>query len=227
MKIVARLVAILLPVAGAAAQTGPGDFAPPKTGLVVVYDTVNTPLEGDKAGQPDRKSTTMTVLGVEGDIVLNRVEIEGQPAVEARTLRAVMTVERASAAGTLVLQGDLAPVRALWPLAEGKTARFAAFVIVARRDTLGQLGAFQRIASHEETWTVEKRETVESPAGRFDAIVLKRDYATTPLGGAPVERATYRVWLAPALGWYVRFEGVQSQPVRRKTEHLVREIRGH
>lgn len=57
------------------------------------------------------------------------------------------------------------------------------------------------------SFTVAGKETVETPAGTWEAVVVSRDY---PQGG----RRT-RVWVAPDLDWFmVRFEHVEN-PVAR------------
>lgn len=122
------------------------------------------------------------------------------------------------------LNGDLAPLRALWPLAPGKRAEL----------DLEQM--FQRTNDRGEEWqpsgdiftyrfrVVDEQREVTVPAGTFQAWEIVREElqrsATQPIR----QIAETRLWYAPALNWWIRSERLLSQPSSKRL--LVREARG-
>jgi hypothetical protein len=235
MPKLARIAAVALLIAAvpALAQTGPSQqptngasaYAPPKSGSIFVYDTTNESLEPGTTEKPQQVVTRITAGTADGDVVAYSIQIGGGVPIEGRTFRSVMTTELAVASGTTRFEADLAPLRALWPPAPGRTAAFATTQTFARRDPAsGQLGAFQRIGETRETWSIEKQEAVETPAGRFDTFVFVRAFRSERTG-VPAEVRVYRIWYAPALGWYVRFEAVESEPRQRRTTTVLKEMR--
>jgi hypothetical protein len=224
----------LLAAAPALAQTvpipppipgDPGGYVAPKTGTVFVYDTTNEALEPGTTEKPQQLVTRIAVVGAEGDMIAYTIQVGDAAALQGRTFRSVLTTELVGAGGTIRFEADFAPLRALWPPAPGRTAAFTTAHTFARRDPgSGQLGAFQRIGETREAWSIEKQEAVETPAGRFDAFVFVRSFSAERTG-APTEMRVYRIWFAPALGWYVRFEAVESQPRQRRTTTVLKEMR--
>lgn len=122
------------------------------------------------------------------------------------------------------LKGDLAPLRALWPLAPGKTAEIDLKQTFQRTNDRGEeWQATGEIFTYRFRVVGEQRE-VTVPAGTFHAWEIVREElqrsATQPIRHI----AETRLWYAPALNWWIRSERLLSQASPRRL--LVREANG-
>jgi hypothetical protein len=59
----------------------------------------------------------------------------------------------------------------------------------------------------------------QTPAGSFETLAIRRS-------GDTLQSGDYKIWYAPALGWYVRFEGEEKGGGTRRIVHVAKEIRG-
>lgn len=125
---------------------------------------------------------------------------------EGTTYRAVFPLRHVDPFGSVYeFAFDRAAVDAIGRLDEGKTVR----IPVKSVSTFTNPQTKQQIRNEHAgatVLTVEKHETVEVPAGRFETIVIRLEGDTPASRLPPGHRTFRRYWYAPALGWYVRHE---------------------
>lgn len=168
--LLAPLFVLLLPLAAAAQSL---EWVPPEPGTRMAYEL----LVGT-----DTFPTEIEVLEVEGDLVRSLVDTAGSRSEEV-SLRGVVNVE--SATGRFTFDHDAA--RALWPLEAGKSVSFE-----GTGTANGLPLAFQA------TLSVEAIESIETPAGNFEAARIA-NRTTMSLEGTEVVLETQQ-WLDTASG---------------------------
>lgn len=203
-----RCFAFALGAAVLAASTVPlraQELAGPQEGLVIAWRSPQS------ATMP---TVTYTIAGRDGQVSAVRTEARAlfeRMTTESTMYRVIFPLRSTDPFGTRYeFQYDTAALDAVGRLDDGKTVRFAAKVV----STITHPQTKQVIRSEHagaSVLTVEKRETVAVPAGRFETIVLRLESEAMP-GTPPGHRVYRRYWYAPALGWYVRHELVIAGP---------------
>jgi hypothetical protein len=203
-------------------------YAEPKTGMSVVYDSTNTTTPASGSATELKQTTVMTIAGLAGDDVRYDFSVNGAAPNRARAFRGVLTVEVETEAGRIQTVGNHAALRALWPLAAGRTLSHDIEARFARRNPqTREIGQPQTIGMATQRWSVEARVTTETPAGRFETYLVRRQWELIQRAGNVAQTGDYKIWFAPALGWYVRFEGDEKTgDTSRRVVHVAREIKG-
>lgn len=202
-------------------------YTAPKPGFTVVYDTSNTYAPEGGLPREVKQTTVITITASQGDEQSYSFAIDSGVPILARSFRGVLTVEADTEPGRIQTIGNHAALRALWPLAVGRKldhdieARFA-----RRNPQTRELGNPQTIGMATQRWSIESRQTLETPAGRFDTFLIRRQWDLVQRTGATVQTGDYKIWFAPELGSYVRFEGDEKGGGTRRVVHVAREIKG-
>ena len=107
------------------------------------------------------------------------------------------------------LQMDAAALAALFPLTPGARLRVDV-ATESRYEPVVPPGVFRSPLGVDE-WTVERREAIEVPAGRFDAVVILWIRRTefdlkSPEDALRRGLRAERLWYVPSLGWPVRVQ---------------------
>jgi len=125
---------------------------------------------------------------------------------EGTTYRVVFPVRHVDPFGSLFeFDFDRAAVDAVGRLDEGRTVR----IPVKSVSTYTNPQTKQQIrneAAGATVLTVEKHETIEVPAGKFETIVIRMEGEASENRLPPGHRTYRRFWYAPSVGWYVRHE---------------------
>ena len=104
---------------------------------------------------------------------------------------------------------DRASLSALFPLKVGSRARILFDVEQELYPDLEAKPEVSRFRAGANDYTVERREAIEVPAGRFDTFVVLVERVAThdldnPSDPRRRERRAERIWYAPAIGWPVK-----------------------
>jgi len=201
MRLTALILALALPLAPALAQ----DYAPPKAGLTIKYQSWRG-ADTDPAMRTPLPPLTVEIRAVEGDNAMTRLLEDCRLVSSNMTLRGIFTHRAASEDYETRLTGDQGPIRLLWPFVAGGTAE----VRVEQSDR-------EVAAVGEKEWKptgrifvyrfrVEGEEQITLPAGQFQTWVIAREVVFVIADGARTRVEVSRTWFAPALGWWVKFE---------------------
>jgi hypothetical protein len=176
---------------------------------------------------PSMPTVTWTIDVAEGQITTVRTEARAlfdRMQSESRMYRVIFPMRNVDPFGTIhELEYDRAAVDGIGRLDEGKTVRLPvkSVSIFTQPQTKQQIRAETASAT---VLTVEKHETIEVPAGRFETIILRLE-AETPPSTHPGHRVYRRYWYAPALGWYVRHEVVMTGPqINQRNDYVASKI---
>jgi hypothetical protein len=143
---------------------------------------------------------------------------------EGTAYRALFPLRHVDPFGSIYeFEFDRAAVDAIGRLDEGKAVR----IPVKSVATITSPQTKQQMRNEypgATVLTVEKHESIEVPAGRFDTIVIRLEGDTSDSRLPPNHRTYRRYWYAPALGWYVRHEVVIIGPTinQRNEYHAVK-----
>jgi hypothetical protein len=176
---------------------------------------------------PTMPTVTWSVGAGDGQVSVVRSEARAlfeRMTTESTMYRVVFPLRSVDPFGSrFEFEYDKAALDAIGRLDEGKTVR----VTVKTISTFTQPQTKQVVrneASGASVLTVEKHETIEVPAGRFETIVLRLEGENAP-GTLPSHRVYRRYWYAPALGWYVRHEVVMTGPtINQRNEYVATKI---
>ena len=125
---------------------------------------------------------------------------------EGTTYRVVFPLRHVDPFGSVFeFEFDRAAVDAIGRLDKGKAVRIPmkAVSTFTNPQTKQQI---RNEAAGATVLTVEKHETVEVSAGKFETIVIRVEGDTSENRLPPGHRTYRRFWYAPAVGWYVRHE---------------------
>ena len=201
MRLTALVLTFALPLAPAMAQ----DYTPPKPGLTVAYQSWRS-ADNDPAMRTTLPVLVAEIQSVEADSALTRLQQDGQLVSSNATLRGIFTYRATLSEFETRLTGDYAPIRALWPLAAGKTAELR-LEQSEREVTPAGTGEWKpsgRVFVYR--YRVEGEEQITLPAGQFQTWIIAREVVLVIADGARTRVEESRVWFAPALGWWVKFE---------------------
>lgn len=201
MRLTAFILALALPLVPAQAQ----DYAPPKAGLAGVYQTWRS-ADNDPAMRTAQPPLTVEIHAVEADSALTRLQQDGQLLSSNATLRGIFTYRATLSEFETRLTGDHAPIRALWPLAAGKTAEMR-LEQSEREVTPTGAGEWKPTGrTFVYRFRIEGEEQITLPAGQFQTWIIAREIVLVIADGARTRVEESRIWFAPALGWWVKFE---------------------
>jgi hypothetical protein len=190
-----------------AAPAGAQDYVPAKIGLVVTYQSWRAG-EADPASRSALPPFRLEIRSTERDFAVTHVE-EGERMLNTVVLRGILTIQGSVPGRHVRLEGDLAPVRALWPLSAGKVAEL-------------QLSEASRVGGEDAQWQATGRsyvyrfrvlgkEEITLPGGTMRTWVIAREvFLRGDAGDTRTEQS--RTWFAPALGWWVKFEHRAPDP---------------
>lgn len=193
------------------------ELAAPAEGLVIAWRS--PPV-------PSMPTVTWTIGASDGQVTAVRTEARAlfeRMQSESTMYRVIFPIRNVDPFGSVYeFEYDRAAVDAIGRLDEGKAVRLSvkSISIVTHPQTKQQI---RNEATSTTVLTVEKHETIEVPAGKFETIVLRleADAPTTP----PGHRVYRRYWYAPALGWYVRHEVVMTGPtINQRNEYVAAKI---
>ena len=201
MRLTVLILAFALPLAPALAQ----DYAPPKSGLTVAYQSWRS-ADNDPAMRTALPALVVEIQSIETDSALTRLQQDGQLLSSNATLRGIFTYRATLSEFETRLTGDHAPVRALWPLAAGKTAELR--LEQSEREVTPTGAGEWRAAGRTFVYRyrVEREEQITLPAGQFQTWIIAREVVLVIADGARTRVEESRVWFAPSLGWWVKFE---------------------
>lgn len=183
------------------------DYAPPAVGLQVHYAAYGTEIGSE------------LVTAIDGD----RVTVERRDGEDSQTDRMILW------RGLLLLEASfrseqdvglerfepaadtpLAVLDALWPAKPGATATIRLEHLIGSGDSEAEAVAnLNRAGSKTVTLSVEALEPVTVPAGRFDAIRIRRETIDAP-DGEDAETLTETIWFVPSLGYAVKIRSTQA-----------------
>ena len=131
---------------------------------------------------------------------------------EGTTYRVIFPLRHVDPFGSVyTFEFERAAVDAIGRLDEGKSVRIPvkATSVITHPQTKQEV---RNESAGATVLTVEKHETIEVPAGRFETIRIRME-GDVPASRLPPSHRTYRrYWYAPAVGWYVRHEVVITGP---------------
>ena len=107
-------------------------------------------------------------------------------------------------------QFDRGQTDSIGKLEVGKSVRIASKTIMTGANPPTKTQIRHEVAA-ESVLTVEREETVDVPAGKFETVVIRLDAGGEPVAPA-INAVVRRYWYAPALGWYVRHEMTATGP---------------
>lgn len=202
-----RSFACALLFAGAFGASSPAlaqQLTLPKPGTTFVYDLSNWhPVRGGD-GEAVKSQSLIQILAIDGDAVsAAMVNPTTQVAMGLRTLRGLYAFESSFDNTTVRHELDQAKAVALWPLEVGRRTE------TSGRTMAKEPGAKEFTSEgfgYKQWMTVKRRETADTPAGKFDTFVVERLFDQIDASGRAMIRAKETFWYAPSLGWYVRFE---------------------
>lgn len=169
-------------------------------------------------------TVTFTIRGGDDQVASVRTEARAlfdRMTTEGTTYRVVFPLRHVDPFGSIFeFEFDRAAVDAIGRLDEGKAVR----IPMKSVSTFTNPQTKQEIrneAAGATVLTVEKHETIEVPAGRFETIVIRIE-GDAPANRLPPGHRTYRrFWYAPAVGWYVRHEVVITGPTINQLNQYV------
>lgn len=199
-----RRPALLLAFVLAAAPSAAQDYVPPKVGLAIEFDSWRSE-ENDPAMRISLPRLTSEIIALEGDTARVRFLEGGSQIADNLTLRGIFTYRLKLTSASTRLVGDFAPIRALWPLAPGKSAELR--LRQEQENAAAGDGEWKATGrTFVYRYRVEREERVTVPAGQFEAWVILREVTLLIADGAQTRIETSRTWYAPALAWWVKFE---------------------
>lgn len=193
-------------IAAAASPAAAQELAGPPGDLVIAWRSPQS------ATMP---TVTFTIRGGADQVASVRTEARAlfdRMTTEGTVYRAVFPMRHVDPFGSVYeFEFDRGTADAIGRLDEGKVVRIPvkSIVTITSPQTKQQMRNEYAGAS---MLTVEKHETVEVPAGKFETIVIRMEGDTPPNRLPPGHRTYRRYWYAPALGWYVRHEVVIAGP---------------
>ena len=139
---------------------------------------------------------------------------------EGTTYRVIFPLRHVDPFGSVyTFEFERAAVDAIGRLDEGKSVRIPmkATSVITHPQTKQEI---RNESAGATVLTVEKHETIEVPAGRFETILIRME-GDVPANRLPPSHRTYRrYWYAPAVGWYVRHEVVITGPtIKQRNEY--------
>lgn len=176
---------------------------------------------------PTMPTVTWTIASREGQVSKVRAEARAlfnRMVSDSAVYRVIFPLHNSDPFGTRYeIAYDTAALDAIGRLDIGKSVRIAAKTVSTLTHPQTKQ-VVRREYGGTSVLTVEKRETIEVPAGRFETIVLRLD-SEAPPGTPPGHRVYRRYWYAPALGWYVRHELAMVGPtVNQHNEYVAAKI---
>jgi len=139
---------------------------------------------------------------------------------ESTTYRTLFTLRVENQFGfTYQHEFDRAQLDAIGKLEVGKSVRIASKTIMTGIHPQTK-APIRHETSAESVLTVERAETIEVPAGKFETVVIRLDAVGEPVTPA-FNAVVRRYWYAPALGWYVRHELTATGPGNRQHNEYV------
>jgi hypothetical protein len=177
----------------------------PAEGLVIVWRS---------PAVPTMPAVTWTIAPGEERVSAVRTEARAlfeRMTGESNVYRVIFPLRSVDTFGSVhEIDPDRSAIESIGRLEPGKTARIAARAVSIHTNPRTK-EEMRTEAASVTVLTVEKHETIEVPAGRFETIVLRVE-AEQSQGSPAVHRVYRRYWYAPALGWYVQYEIVMSGP---------------
>lgn len=201
MRLTALVLVFALPLAPALAQ----DYAPPKAGITVVYQSWRS-ADNDPAMRTALPPLSVEIQSVEADSALTRLQQEGKLLSSNATLRGIFTYRATLSEFETRLAGDQALIRALWPLAAGKTAEIRLEQSEREMTPTGGGEWKPSLRTFVYRFRIERDEQITLPAGQFQTWIIAREVVLVIADGARTRVEESRIWFAPALGWWVKFE---------------------
>jgi len=205
-----------------AARAEDGGYKAPPKGLKVILKRQYT-----KDGKPVTARLVHTVLESKGDEALYLVTSDGGANGDrVHLFRSIFSYAyHRPGQGWAEHKFDRAGLRALWPLAPGKEAVLKMAFGYGGGKTLAAAKADWHVTERGTIrFRVLRRETVATPQGGYDTVVIQRDSHFTRVDGKRVNIQRRTAWFAPKLGYIVRQTvrtGPEGPKARRSRIDLV------
>jgi hypothetical protein len=177
---------------------------------------------------PTMTTVVWTASAVEGPVATVRTEARtalDRITTEGSVYRVLFPLRSVDPYGTIYeFEYDRSAADAIGRLDAGKQIRLA----VNSVSTITHPQTKQLVRSEHSGFTlitVEKHETIEMPAGKFETIVLRIEGDGGVRQSPGITQMHRRYWYAPALGWYVRHELLMTAPgYRLHNEYVAMKI---
>ena len=178
-------------------------------------------------GVPQMPTVTWSIVPGDGQTVTVRTRAStlfDRMESEATTYRVLFPLRNLDPFGMLYeFDYDRTEIDRLGRLDEGKSLRFAAKAVASMVHPQTKQ-PYRREYAGASLLTVERRETIEVPAGKFDTVVIKIEGEGVPSTPA-ITKVIRRYWYAPAVGWYVRHELIATGPhIDQRNEYVAVKI---
>lgn len=199
MRIPNAVIAIALTVSGGAAAQ---EYTPPKVGLTIEY---RDQVTGGPVFGSGSSAYTIVICAAEADTIVTCSRPNDSPKWQQRTFRGIHSLGSVGYDNETRLDSDVAPLRALWPMAIGKGADVIARLRIRDLMTSGK-GAWQDRGSFRYAFRIEGEEHIALPVGRFHTWIIAENVERSDSSVTSRRISTVRMWFAPKLGWYVKME---------------------
>lgn len=210
-KIVQRRWAFALALVAAIATSTQvlGQQTAPKPGTTFHYD--GAWWQGRRGTDADavRSESVAQILRVDGDVISVVTVTVGAGrtvATPIRMFRGLFSYEFEFDNVTFRNEIDFAKASTLWPLEVGRSLTLTG----PRSNKRGTEEFRSSGATYALRLSVLRRETIETPAGKFDAVVIGRSLERVDHEGKTQDREESTTWYVPALGWYARHDGYRE-----------------
>jgi len=200
LLIMMPLWASLAPIPALAAE-----YAPPAAGLEIRYSTHGAPLGSER------------IVAIEGDsVIVDRKDGEDSQTDRLILWRGLLLLEASfrSEQDFGVERFDPSPetplsaLAALWPPRPGDSVSIRMTHLIGSGDSDADARSnLNKAGTKTVVLTVEAIEPVMVPAGRFDAVRIRRETVDAPDGDEP-ETLTETLWFVPSLGYYAKVVSV-------------------
>jgi hypothetical protein len=139
---------------------------------------------------------------------------------ESTMYRALFTLRATNQFGFVYqYEFDRAQIDPIGKLEVGKSVRIASKTTMTGVNPQTKAPIRQEVFA-ESTLTIERAETIEVPAGKFETFVIRLDAGGDQVTPS-INTVVRRYWYAPALGWYVRHEMTATGPGYRQHNEYV------
>ena len=176
---------------------------------------------------PQMPTVTWSIAPAERNTAAIRTEARtlfDRMTTESTTYRVLFPLRNTDPFGMLYeFEYDRAEIDRLGRLEDGKSMRFAAKAVASTVHPQTKQ-EYRREYSGASLLTVERHETIEVPAGKFDTVVIKIEGEGVPSTPA-ITHVLRRYWYAPSVGWYVRHELVATGPsINQRNQYVAVKI---
>lgn len=192
---------------------------------MVVYDRYIMNIAEDGRAQRTRDEAIAEITEVAGDSVTSALTTH-HGIQTGRSLRGVFTYESENPDGGFRLSGDFGGFHRLWPLAVGRTAQLSLDRQTAQRDRATQsMGEYKPAGRVRNDWRVDGEAPVKIGIVEFRTLRLIRNAVFEQADGSTSEVHNLRIYFAPELGWFLRFEATFEFPATGRINVVLWEAR--